>query len=131
MNIIEIKYNLPECFNDARGTSTGYIINHEIWFVLHKGITNTNYKKTINNNNSKIYYNYQHFFAVFDLNMNLLRFSELFKLGNCKIEFCIGLIIKEEEMILSYSLQDTQSKVSVYSMDTINNSIRWYDNELL
>ena len=131
MNIIEIKYNVPDCFIDMRGTSTGYIINNEIWFVLHKGITNTNYKKTINNNNSKIYYNYQHCFAVFDLNMNLLRFSEMFKLGNCKIEFCIGLIIKEEEMILSYSLQDTQSKVSVYTMETINNSIRWYDNELL
>lgn len=130
MNIIEIKYNVHECFNDARGTSCGYIINNEIWFVLHKGITNTKYRK-IFNNNGKTYYNYQHFFAVFDLNMNLLRFSELFKLGNCKIEFCIGLIIKEEEMILSYSLQDTQSKVSVYTMDTINNSIKWYNNEIL
>lgn len=131
MDIIEIKYNVPNCFTDIRGTTCGYIINNEIWFVLHKCISNQKYKYNRgdhSNNNNTTYYNYQHCFAVFDLNMNLLRFSEMFKLGGCKVEFCTGLIVKEDKVILSYSLLDIESKVSIYAMDTINNSIRWYDN---
>ena len=115
MNIIEIKYNIPEYFKDARGSTPGYTINNEIWFVLHKAQCS----------NSKCY-NYQHFFAIFDLDMNLLRYSELFKLGNCRVEFCIGLIVKEEEIILSYSLLDTQSIISVYDINYINTKIKWY-----
>jgi len=40
--------------------------------------------------------------------MNIIRYSELFKLGNCQVEFCIGLIIKNNNIILSYSLLDTE-----------------------
>lgn len=131
MNIIEIKYNIPDCFTDIRGTTCGYTKNNEIWFVLHKGIDNKKYKYNRggnSNDTNTTYYDYQHCFAVFDLNMNLLRFSEMFKLGGCKVEFCTGLIVKEDKVILSYSLLDIESKVSIYAMDTINNSIRWYDN---
>ena len=113
MNIIEIKYNIPEYFKNARGSTPGYIKDNEIWFVLHKAQTHHNS-------------NYQHFFAVFDLNMNLLRYSELFKLGEYNVEFCIGLIVKEKEIILSYSLMDTLSFISTYDIDYINTNIRWY-----
>ena len=132
MNIIEIKYNVPNCFTDIRGTTCGYTINNEIWFVLHKAVSNEKYKYNrgdYSNNINTTYYDYQHCFAVFDLQMNLLRFSEMFKLGGCKIEFCTGLIVKEDKVILSYSLLDIESKISIYSMDTVKNSIRWYDNE--
>ena len=116
LNNLEQK-NTPEYFKDARGSSPGYRSGSEIWFVLHKA---QHYVE-----NSKYYFNYQHFFAVFDLDMNLIRYSELFKLGGCKVEFCIGLIIKEESIILSYSLLDTQSMISVYDRNTINN-LKWY-----
>jgi mannosyltransferase OCH1-like enzyme len=115
MDIIEIKYNIPDYFKNARGSTSGYIYNKEIWFVLHK----TQYK-----DNKK---NYQHFFAIFDLYMNLIRYSELFKLGNCMVEFCTGLIIKNDKIILSYSLLDSQSIISEYTMDSIH-SIKWYLN---
>jgi hypothetical protein len=118
LNRIEIKYNTPDYFEDARGTTPGYTRNGEIWFVLHKAQT---YQES-----DKNYYNYQHFFAVFDMNMNLLRYSELFKFGDCKVEFCIGLIVKESEIILSYSLLDTQSMISIYEMNDVNNGIKWY-----
>lgn len=110
MNIIEIKYNIPIYFKDARGNSCGYEKNGEIWFILHKVFG----------------CKYQHFFAIFDLDMNLKRYSELFKLGDCVIEFCIGLIVKDTEIILSYSLLDTQSIVAVYDLYYINNDIKWY-----
>ena len=73
-------------------------------------------------------YNYQHFFAIFNLEMNIVRYSELFKLGDCMVEFCVGLIIKDKSIILSYSLLDTQSIISEYDINYINNNIKWYKN---
>ena len=121
LKTINIKYNIPFYFKEVRGTTPGYIFNNEIWFVLHKSQRNI-----INNID---YINYQHFFAVFDINMNLLRYSELFKLENETVEFCIGLIIKNNNIILSYSILDTSTKISIYSMDYIKNSLLWYDNK--
>jgi hypothetical protein len=114
LSIIDIKYNIPEHFKDSKGTTPGFIFNNEIWFILHKSQRNINY---------------QHFFVVFDLNMNLLRYSELFKLENQSIEFCMGLIIENDTVILSYSIMDTSTKISTYSIDYINNNLLWYEND--
>jgi mannosyltransferase OCH1-like enzyme len=121
-NILEIieTRNTPEYFKNARGTSPGYKKGNEIWFVLHKSQEYTNNQK-----DHVTFYNYQHFFAVFDLDMNLLRYSELFKLGDSKVEFCIGLIIKEKHTILSYSTMGTNSKISIYDNSYIE-KMKWY-----
>jgi hypothetical protein len=121
--IIDVKYDIPDFFKGSKGSTSGFKKSHsELWFVLHK--TQTKGK----------FVNYQHFFAVFDLNMNLLRYSELFKFENHKIEFCMGLVIRENEnsceLIMSYSLMDTQSIVCVYDIAVINNNIKWYKNNL-
>ena len=115
MNIIEIKYDVPQCFKDTRGSTCGYRYNHEIWFVVHKA---QSYMKK--------FFNYQHYFVIFDLNMNLLRYSELFKIEGEKVEFCIGLVLKKDNLILSYSILDTISKVSVYNIDELNKNLKWY-----
>ena len=119
LDIIEEK-KVPDYFKDARGSTCGYTKNNEIWFVLHKAQCSENKQ-----------FNYQHFFAVFDLDMNLLRYSELFKFGDCKVEFCTGLIVKYESIILSYSLMDTHSMISEYHINNIN-AIKWYiDKEFI
>ena len=53
---------MPEFFQNARGSTVGCHFDNEIWFVLHKEQNNRHLKT-----GSPIY-NYQHFFAVFDLN---------------------------------------------------------------
>ena len=83
---------------------------------------------SISGRSAKICYNYQHFFAVFDLDMNLKRYSELFKFGDKMVEFCTGLIMEETRLILSYSLLDTTSCVSTYDYDTLHKSIKWYEH---
>jgi hypothetical protein len=120
LGIIETKTDMPEFFQNARGSTIGCHFDNEIWFVLHKAQNNRKLKT------DNTIYNYQHFFAVFDLNMNLKRHSELFKLGDKMVEFCTGLIMEEERLILSYSLLDTHSYVSTYDYDIIHNSIKWY-----
>jgi hypothetical protein len=124
MDIVEIKYNIPDFFKEARGSTCGITNNNEIWFIIHKSqsIDHT-YKKK-----STTYYNYQHFFAVFDLEMNLIRYSELFKFEDAKVEFCTGMIIKNDELILSYSALDTKSIIATYDIEYINNNLKWYLN---
>jgi hypothetical protein len=114
--ITDIRYDVPDFLKNARGTTCGYTIGSEIWFVLHTTKTSETKPES---------YNYAHFFAVFDLSMNFLKYSELFKFEGEKVEFCLGLIIKESELILSYSVLDTKSVVAVYDMEFIKNGIRW------
>lgn len=124
MNILEIKYNIPNYFKEVRGSTSGIVRDNEIWFVVHKSQSVDFQVKR----NSTTYYNYQHFFAVFDLDMNLIRYSELFKFEDSKVEFCTGMIIKNDEMILSYSLLDTSSIISTYDIEYIDNYLKWYSN---
>lgn len=100
---------MPEYFRHTRGSTPGYIINNEIWFVVHNAIEKE----------------YLHFFVVFDLQMKLIRYSELFKFDNCKVEFCISLIVYDTHVILSYSLMDSQSFIGIYDMHYIR-QFKWY-----
>ena len=111
LNIIEHKYINTDFFKNVKGSSSGVIFNNEIWFLLH-----------ISQNR-----NYQHFFAIFDLDMNLSRYSEPFKLddSNCKIEYCIGLIIEDNRTILTFSTLDNYIYITTYDNDYIK-SIKWY-----
>ena len=117
MDIIEIKKNIPQCFENARGSSCGYTKNNEIWFIVHK-------VENIINKNTRILV-YRHFFTIFDLNMDLIRYSELFKLDSRCIEFCTGLIVQDDCVILSYSVLDCESYISIYDINHINNDIKW------
>jgi hypothetical protein len=119
LDIIEIKYNIPNYFKKARGSSPGIRRNDEIWFILH---TAQSFADTV-----KHYYHYQHFFAIFDLDMNLLRYSELFKFEGTKVEFCVSFIFKEEEILLAYSVLDTESIIAIYDMSYIETAIKWYN----
>ena len=112
LNLLEHIYIKPEFFKNAKGSTSGFTFNNEIWFVLHLSQST----------------NYQHFFSVFDLQMNLLRYSEPFKLDNCSVEFCIGLIIEEKRTILSFSSLDTTIYIGIYDNNYIKNDIKWYNN---
>ena len=47
-------------------------------------------------------------------------------LNKCMTNLYVRLIIKENSIILSYSLLDTQSIVSEYDIDYVNANIKWY-----
>jgi len=127
LKVDEIKHNLPEWFSYLRGSSNGVRNGDEIWFVAHTSC------KSI----PRQYYN---IFLIFDLQMNLLRYSPLFKLEASGIEFCMSLIIEKEEdkdekedkeednkdkgrIILSCSHWDRTTKIMTWKLNTINNFI--------
>ena len=118
LELLEKKLININIFKDARGSTSGVNYNNEIWFILHyTQIIDTNYKA-----------NYLHFFAVFDEDMNLKRYSEIFKFENYQVEFCLGLIIEETRTIISYSCMDFMSKVAIFDNNYINNILNWYIN---
>lgn len=111
---------MPEFFKDARGSTSGYQKGKEIWFVLHK--------RRAFFKNRKHHLEYHHCFAIFDVELNLVRYSEWFTLGDSPVEFCIGLIVSDTEVILSYSLLDTQSFISVYDAASLR-KLKWLNSE--
>ena len=120
MNSIKINYDIPEYFKDINGSTNGQQRDKEIWFILRKSQNHTLYKKNL--------YNYQHFFVVFDLKMNLIKYSELFKFGDHNVEVCNSFMIEHNNIILSYSLSNCNSFVSKYDINEIKNSVKWYYN---
>ena len=120
LDLLEEKTNIPLFFNGARGSTHAVFYKNEIWFILHKA------QSYIKNNIT--HYNYQHFFSIFDKNMNFIRHSELFKFENAKVEFCLSFLFKNDNIYISYSLLDTICKISIYNVDYINTHLRWYTN---
>jgi hypothetical protein len=105
-NLILIRQiKMPIDFLNVRGSSCGILFNNEIWFICH-----------INENR-----NYYHLFVVFDIYMNLKKYSNKFKFDNCRIEFCIGLEIVNDKLIICYSLNDSTSTIGLYDISQLDN----------
>ena len=117
LQIIKTTDDMPLFFENARGGTPGIKYHDEIWFILHKSM----------NNNMKVY-NYQHFFAVFDNNMRLLRYSQSFKFKGEKVEYCTGMVIVDDILNISFSALDSQSFIGNYRMRDVN-KIRWFVTE--
>jgi len=109
-NIVENKLfllkniNMPKYFINARGSTCGVKYNNQNWFIVHF-------------NEEGDYY---HFFAVFDLEMKLIKYSNKFKFEGNRIEFCIGFTIDYNDIIICYSLNDEISKYALYDISRLN-----------
>lgn len=124
LNIIECK-NMPQIFSRIRGSTCGYtynnikinnhdkeIIESEIWFVNHIVSYET-------------HRHYYHIISVFDLNMNLLRYSAPFKFEGEPIEYCLSIIVEKEKVLINYSVWDRTTKIAVYDKKYIDSTIKY------
>lgn len=99
---------MPSVFKECRGSTGFYEYNNELWSICHI---------VSNENGKRWYYN---IFSVFDKNYNLKRYSAPFKLDNNRIEFCLGLIVEDKRILISYSSNDGSSKVGIYNKEYID-----------
>ena len=107
-----IKKDMPISFKNVRGSTCGIEYNNNIWFITH--FHNTNYGGR-----------YYHMFVIFDKHMTLLRFSKPFRFEDIEIEFCLGFVINDTEIIISYSIMDNYSKLGIYDKQYIINKLAW------
>jgi predicted GH43/DUF377 family glycosyl hydrolase len=112
LDLIKENNNVPEIFNKFRGSTNGVEYDNKIWFVTH--IQNKLFE-------TKKYYT--HVFVCFNKNMELLGYSNEFNFENNIVEFCIGLMINNNNFVITYSTLDKTTKMCVLSSDYVNGLI--------
>ena len=111
--IIEEKYDIPSLFKLFRGSTPSFLWKDEIWFIIHT---------TQQNGRGRVY---NHAFVVFDIDMNLLRYSDMFTFEKKLVEFCLGLIIENDRTIVSFSTMDNTSRIGILSNEYIRHGLVW------
>jgi len=94
---------MPNIFKMARGSTNGFLYNDEIWFIVH-------FVHQVDGE-PRFYY---HMFVKFNKDMSQVTNSAPFKLTNEPIEYCCGLIIEEDNVIVSHSIWDRESYIKIY-----------------
>ena len=97
----------PGYFQLFRGSSCGYIFQDEMWFVTH----------CVSYETPREYY---HVFVVFDLEMNLKNYTPPLKLTSKPIEYVLSIIVKENTIIVPYSIMDGMTKIGFYDKNYIS-----------
>jgi len=121
--------NTPKFFSKFRGSTCGFkyskkvddnrngnisisIIEDEIWFITH----------IVSYENPRHYY---HIIVVFDSNMNLLRYSAPFKFEGDPIEYCLGLVVEDNRVIINYSTWDRSTRLGIYDKKYIDSIVKY------
>ena len=112
LDLIKENNNVPEIFNKFRGSTNGVEYNNNIWFIVH--IQNKLYE-------NKKYYT--HIFVCFNKNMELIGYSNEFNFENNIVEFCIGLIINNDNFVITYSTLDKTTKMCILTSDYVSSLI--------
>ena len=63
--------------------------------------------------------NYYHLIVIFDKNMNLLRYCKPFKFKGERVEYCTGLIVETDRIIMTYSIWDCTTYISTYNHNNL------------
>ena len=128
LSLVETR-ETPKIFKRFRGSTCGFkysnkvigsikenismnIIEEEIWFVTH----------IVSYENPRHYY---HVIVVFDINMNLLRYSAPFKFEGDPIEYCISIVVEDEEVIMNYSTWDRTTRIGIYDKKYIDSIVKY------
>lgn len=107
---------MPNYFSRIRGSTCGIFDEEkkEYWFVCHF----VSYEKPRH---------YYHIFVVFDEQMELLKYSAPFKFTESCIEYCLGLIVEKERIILTYSTMDRTTQLGIYAREEIEKCLFLYE----
>ena len=102
------EYEMPSFFQQVRGSTNGFSYNHEIWFITHIVHHQDNEART-----------YFHVIVKFNKDMELLNFTGPIKFSQEKLEYCGGIVIEDERIIVSHSVWDRESYIKIYDKNYI------------
>jgi hypothetical protein len=127
LELIEEK-PMPMIFSHIRGSSCGFKYNKiikgviedieitiekkELWFILHM----------VSYEQPRFYY---HLIAVFDSEMNLLRYSAPFKFGETCIEYSLSILVEDERVLINYSEWDRSTKIAEFDKKYIDSLLKY------
>jgi hypothetical protein len=124
-----VKRETPRIFSKIRGSTCGFkytkkigetqngnisidIEESEIWFVNH----------IVSYESPRHYY---HVISVFDSQMNLLRYSAPFKFEGEPIEYCLSIVVEDEQVLINYSTWDRTTRIGVYDKKYIDSIVKY------
>jgi hypothetical protein len=110
--VVETKQNMPRIFSHTRGSTCGFKYNNELWFVVH----------LVSYEEPRHYY---HLLAVFNENMDLMRYSAPFKFEGEPIEYSLGLVVEDSRVLITYSVWDRTTKLAVYDKTYVDNLLKY------
>ena len=90
-------------FKHVRGSTAGFSVesDNEIWFVCHI-VSHENVRQ------------YMHLIVVLDgVNLSIKRLSHPFKFEGQPIEYCLGLIVNDNDIVMTYSINDSSSNILI------------------
>ena len=113
-NLIRLvkEIEMPAFFSLSRGSTCGSKYEEDIWFVVH----------IVSYEQPRHYY---HCLVVLDNNMKLKRYSAPFKFKGEPIEYCIGLLVEEDRVIMTYSCWDRTTQLAIYDKTYINDLLKY------
>ena len=118
---------MPRIFKRIRGSTCGYKysikksdntfnendkINDEIWFVTH----------IVSYESPRHYY---HVIVIFDDELNLLRYSAPFKFEGDPIEYCLSIVVEDDQVLMNYSTWDRTTRIGVYDKKYIDSIVKY------
>ena len=104
------KLPTPAFFKYLRGSTTGVLIENEVWFICH----------LVSYEDRRHYY---HVFVVLDaITYEVKRYSKLFTFEGEKVEYTLGFIYIEEmrQFMMGYSVMDRETKYILMSRTKID-----------
>ena len=137
LSIVKVS-QMPSIFNKVRGSTCGFKYNKKVDEPINE---NTN--ENINENNISIDFvepeiwfvnhivsyenprHYYHIISVFDADMNLLRYSAPFKFEGDPIEYCLSIVVEDEQVLINYSTWDRTTRIGVYDKKYIDSIVKY------
>jgi hypothetical protein len=106
-NTVEV----PPFLRMLRGSSNGFRFKDELWFICHVA-------------EYSVPRHYYHCFVVLDADsLKHVRHSKLFKFDDTKIEFCLGLVVEEDRIIITHSNWDRTAKLKVFDRAALSEEV--------
>lgn len=111
-NLNKLKEFSCDNLKKFRGSTNGIVIDDEIWFLIHSTERGRNYF---------------HKFAIFDMELNPIKHSSSFKFDNNKIEFCLSMVKRDDNILICYSYDDNSTILKEYNVEKIKKSLIWFN----
>jgi hypothetical protein len=110
LNIVK-ELKTPNKFFNFRGSTNGVLFDNKIWFIIHS-------QNVINDKK-----HYFHRFVVWDKNWNIIKTSKIFSFLNGHIEFCAGVAVHGDQLLITFGFQDNSAFILEIPLSAVNNFI--------
>ena len=105
---VVVNYNVPGSFQWMRGSTNACLYQGRLWFLTH----------SVLHRSPRVYYN--HFVVLDPETFRVMSYSAPFKLSDHPIEFCLGLVVEDNRVLIGYSEMDGSSKIARVDWEEIN-----------